>query len=109
MEKCSLQADKYIKSLIYKNKVTIFSKEDCEFSQLAFQHIKENYKHESKFIPIDKLNLNELKFNKNSLIECLKKRAKTNIVPMIFIYGMPIGNYRKLEEKTFLKELEIFF
>jgi len=110
MDKCTLEADKFIQEHIYKNKLIIFGQDNCIYTKKAEEHLIENYKHIPNKIFLEKLeNNSSLKFSKYNLIECLKKRTKTNLIPMIFLNGMFIGNFRNLEEKSFLKELDIFF
>lgn len=109
MDNCTIDANNFVKDLIYKNKVVLFGTEDCQYSKKAEEHFVEIYKHQPIKINLDKLNYSDMKFSNKNLVECLKKRSKTNVVPMIYLNGMYIGNYKNLEEKTFLKDLEIFF
>lgn len=109
MENCTIEADNFIKDLIYKTKVVLFGTEDCEYTKKAEEHFAKNYKHHPVKISLDNIDYSQMKFSKKNLVECLKKRTKTNVVPIVYINGMYIGNYKSLEEKTFLKDLEIFF
>ncbi len=53
MENCSLEANNFIKALIYTNKVVLFGTEDCKYSKKAEEHFIENYKHNPKTIFLD--------------------------------------------------------
>jgi hypothetical protein len=131
---CLKETDNFIKELIYKNKIIIFGKIDCDFTNKALKHFKDNYNYDPIIFNLDNNNnINIIKnTNKNNINEnvlrnnienknlinnnnnkdfilCLKKRTKTNITPMIYLNGMFLGNYKDLENKTFLKELDIFF
>lgn len=108
---CSKESDDYIKELIYNKKVIIFGMSDCDFTKKAKNHFNENYNFNPTIFNIDNDNDNDKNknFKKENLISCLKKRTKINITPMIYLNGMFIGNFKDLENKTFLKELEIFF
>lgn len=109
MYKCTSEANDFIKSQIYRNKVNVFGSELCEFTKKTNLYFLEKYKFNPQMIIIDKMDYDTLHFKNENLIVCLKERTKSNITPMIYINGMYIGNFKSLEEKTFLKDLDIFF
>jgi glutaredoxin-related protein len=97
---CDEFMDDKIKNLIYKNKVVIFGVPDDEMSVKA----KDFFKLRFKFEAMD-VNLME----ENKLVECLKKRTKTNLIPMVYVNGMFIGSYKNIVNIEYRKEFDILF
>ena len=97
---CTKEADEFLKELIYKNKVIIFGKKNCDFTNKAEMHFKEKYKFNPIRLDLDKEKLSSesnKNFKSENLICCLKKRTKINITPMIYLNGMFLGNFKDLE------------
>ena len=105
---CDKNSDEFIKKLIYKNKVVIFGLSHDELSEKSNTFFKEKFSHKSVNIRLDKLNF-ENKNEENSLMQCLKLKSKSNVLPMIFLNGMYIGNYNSLSNYEYKKDLDIFF
>lgn len=100
--KCDRESDQMIKDLIYKNKIVIFGTSECEYSKKANNFFKQRFNNNSIQINIDEKENNLLK-------ECLIKRTRSVVVPMIYINGMYMGNYSDIQNMEYRKDLEIFF
>ena len=105
---CDKASDEFVKKLIYKKKVVIFGYKDEDFTSKSIQFFKKNYDHNSENVFLDKIKT-ENKIEVQSLMKCLKTKSKSNVLPMIFVNGMYIGNYTSLSNYEYKHELDIFF
>ena len=105
---CDKNSDEFIKNLIYKHKVVIFGYSNDEFSEKSKTFFQKNFNHNSVNILLDQLKF-ENKNEEISLMQCLKIKSKSNVIPMIFLNGMYIGNYNSLSNYEYKKDFEIFF
>lgn len=99
---CDKNSDEIIKNIIYKNKVVVFGFNDDDFTKKSIQFFKEKFNHDSLSVYLDK-NVDR------KTMECLKIKSKANIVPMIYLNGMFLGNYSNLTNYEYKKDLDIFF
>ena len=107
MQYCDEYSNYFIKNLIYKEKVVIFGKENCEYTKKAQIFFYETFKHKSKIVNLDTLDIPEHRINK--IAECLYLRTKDKIIPKIYLNGMYLGNYNVLSDKQYTKEFDIYF
>ena len=100
---CDEISEKFIKNLIYKNKVVIFGDSNDEYTHKAINFFQSNFKYYKKEtnVFLDKVQLN--------LPDCLIKKTGSNKTPMIFLNGMYIGGWRNVENMHYRRDFDIFF
>ena len=77
---------------IDKNKITIFSKNNCNFCVKACQLLNQSN--------IDYININiDHIDNSNNFFQLLKDKTNHKTLPNIFVNGIHIGGYSELKKK----------
>lgn len=107
MQKCDEYSNFFIKNLIFKEKVVIFNKFDCEYSKKAENLFYENFNHKPTKVNLKDLEIPTERINK--IAECLYLRTKDNILPKIYLNGMYLGNFKDVENMQYRKDLNIYF
>jgi glutaredoxin-related protein len=102
---CQQKYDEIIKNLIYKNKVVIFGYSKDDYTLKASDFFKKEFKYSdvNTLVLLDKINESE------GIVECLKKRSKTNKAPMVYLNGMFIGGWRSVENMHYRRDFDVFF
>ena len=103
--KCDDVTNEFIKNHIYKNKIVIFGLSSCELTENLNKIFKEEYKHTSKIIYVDKLEVNDISMN--SLKDCVLLKTKDLVLPKTYVNGMYLGGYKAVREIHFRKDLDV--
>ena len=106
-KQCNPVANEYIKDLIYKNKLVLFSSnKNCLFTKKLIELFIKEFNTQAKIFYID--SIEDVSFQQK-LKDCIVFKSRDNIVPKVYINGMYMGNHKDIEDKMFRKDLDIFF
>jgi glutaredoxin-related protein len=100
MNKCDSKTLDFIKNKIYRNKIVIFGSEKCEATRNAMNLFVKKYNHQPEMVDVGD---NEV------LKDCLIKKTKGNVIPIVFITGMFAGSYSNVELMHERNDLDILF
>jgi hypothetical protein len=103
---CDEISEKFIKNLIYKNKVVIFGNLNDDYTYKAINFFESNFKYYKQETNVF---LDQVQINYPNLPNCLIKKTGSNRTPMIFLNGMFIGGWRNVENMQYRRDFDIFF